>query len=321
MKVLLTGATTPLGQRVFRSLHGAHDLSLLVCAEERAAWSGPQPTGCAIVDSDLVTPEIYGPAVRGVEVLVHVLEYCQAPDPELIHVNLKGTQSLLHAFGAWGTPRLLVLLSSALIEAPYPDDPDPDPAAFGSTWLASRVAAEARAHHWAQRTGVETVVVRAGHAYGASGIDGPLSGWLDAAAASAEADGRLKLEGADVPLPFVHVDDLADAIGGRVGGRAMPGECHLVGPLYRCEAVAMLGSLGQVHDALCRRAERTPRRDAQGRSLRRRILSTLVKDRAVPSAPAFLRRPPVRQANAAWQQTYGAPRVGDVADALIGGAC
>ncbi|MCB9744308.1 MAG: NAD(P)-dependent oxidoreductase [Alphaproteobacteria bacterium] len=318
MKVFMTGATTPLGRRVFDKLSGAHQMALLVRPEEEAAWEGPTPD-CTLIVSDPVTPERYGPALAGADVVLHLGELSQAPDPRLVHVNLKGTQSLLHALSAYGPPRLLVHLSTALLQDPAPEDPDADPGLYGSTWLATRASAEARVALVARRLRLETLIVRAGHGYGAAGIDGPLSGWLDLAAESAERDGKLTLEGEGVPLPFVRVGDLAEAIAGRVAGRAAPGERRLVGALSRVEAVGMLASLGQVHDRLCRMTERAPQR--QERSLRRRLVSRLAPERALPELPAFLRAQPVSAPNAAWVKRYGPGTVSEVSEALVGGAC
>ena len=241
MRVVLTGATTPLGRRVVQrllSLTPRPELVLLVRPEERDTWRGTMPDAKLVI-ADLVTPELYGPALAGATVCLHLADLSQAEDPRLLEVNLKGTQSLLHAFGAYAQAERFVLLSTALLDQPAPDDPDVGPERFGSMWLATRAGAEARTIHWARRLGVETVIVRAGHPYGASGIEGPLSGWLDAAAASAESDGRLSVEGAELPLPFVHIDALAEALTQRALGELLPGERRLVGSVSRADAVGL----------------------------------------------------------------------------------
>ncbi|MCB9795443.1 MAG: NAD(P)-dependent oxidoreductase [Alphaproteobacteria bacterium] len=318
MRIVLTGATSPLGRRVFRKLDEQHEMVLLIRPDEAAAWEGPTPD-CERIVSDPVTPERYGPALAGADAVLHLGELSQAPDPDLVHVNLKGTQSLLHALSAHGPPELLVHLSTALLTDPAPEDPDADLGLHGSAWLATRASAEARVALTARRLGLRTLIVRAGHGYGAAGIDGPLSGWLDLAAASAERDGRLTLPGEGVPLPFVRVDDLADAIVGAVEGRPAPGEQRLVGALHRVEAVGMLASLGQVHDRLCRMTERAPQRGE--RSLRRRLISKLAPERALPELPAFLRAQPVAAPNPEWVARYGLGSVSEVSEALVGGAC
>ncbi len=316
MKLLLTGAGSPLGRRVFLGLQ--HDHEVIVLARPDEDLRGIQPE--LVVRADLLTPDRWGPQVSGVQAAVHLAEVCQASEGQVLDLNLKGTQSLLHGLSAYGSPELLICLSSALIDQLYPDEPDVDPKRFGSAWLAWRCAAEARLHHWTRRTQVPTVVVRSGHRFGAVGIDGPLTGWLEAAAASAEGSGRLELDAADTPLPFVHVDEVARAIVARVGGEPMPGEQHLVGSLYRTEAVGMVASLAQVHRRLCARTERSPRLSPRT-SLGRRLRSLIEQDQALPSSPRYLRRSSLTGPNQAWRATFGARSVDEIVEALVGGAC
>ncbi|MBK7758307.1 MAG: NAD(P)-dependent oxidoreductase [Deltaproteobacteria bacterium] len=322
MRVVLTGATTPLGRRVVQrllSLTPRPELVLLVRPEERDTWRGTMPDAKLVI-ADLVTPELYGPALAGATVCLHLADLSQAEDPRLLEVNLKGTQSLLHAFGAYAQAERFVLLSTALLDQPAPDDPDVGPERFGSMWLATRAGAEARTIHWARRLGVETVIVRAGHPYGASGIEGPLSGWLDAAAASAESDGRLSVEGAELPLPFVHIDALAEALTQRALGELLPGERRLVGSVSRADAVGLVTTLAAVHDRLCQSTERQPQRE-RPRPRLRRLLAYVSRSESLPVVPSFLRRPVVRAANPAWVTRFGAADVGGLVDALVGGAC
>ncbi len=316
MKVLLTGAGSPLGRRVFLGLDPQHELTVLARPDEDLR--GIQPR--SLVRADLLTPDRWGPQIAGVEVVVHLAEICQASEGQVLDLNLKGSQSLLHGLSAYGPPKLLIYLSSALIDQLYPDEPDVDPKRFGSAWLAWRCAAEARLHHWTRRTQVPTVVVRSGHRFGAVGIDGPLTGWLEAAAASAEGSGRFELDAADTLLPFVHVDELARAIVARVDGQAMPGEQHLVGTLHRTEAVGLLASLAQVHRRLCARTERSPRLTART-PLGQRLRSLIEQEQALPSSPRYLRRTTLTEPNQAWRASFGVRSVDEIVEALVGGAC
>lgn len=302
MKVLVSGHDSPLGRRVVLGLQDDHELVLHDTVER-------------------CTPDRWGAHIDGVEVVVNLAERCQAPQPEVLEVVLKGTQSLLHGFGAYGSPKRFIHLSSALIGAGTPDEPDIDPKRYGSAWLAWKSAAEARVNHWTRRTGVETVVVRSGHAFGAVGIDGPLTGWLEAAAASAEGNGRLELDSADTLLPFVHVDELARSIVARVDGEAMPGEQNLVASLHRVDAVGLLASLGQVHRKLCQRTERkavvvTPRTP-----LGERLRGLVKSGEELPRSPRYLRRAPIRRLDGAWTDAYGQRGLDEVVEALVGGAC
>lgn len=303
MRVLVTGAGSPLGRRVVRALSG-EQLVQLVRPDQQAA-SG--------LKADLVVPDSYGPAIGPVDAIVHVDTRAQADDGALLDTNLKGTQSLLHAC-AWLKPKCLIHLSTALLDHPSPDEPDVDPGRYGSSWLAGQCAAEARVNLWARRTGTETLVVRAGHVYGAVGVDGPLSGLLQAAATSAEGTGVLALRGAQTALPFVHVDDLAKALAKRVRGDAMPAERTFVQKLGRAEAVGLVASLAEVHRAFCARTERTARLIEP----KDRLSRVLGQDGELPR---YLQRAPLRRANPAWTESYGVRRLNELAEALVGGAC
>ena len=273
MRVLVTGAGSPLGRRVVRALSG-EQLVQLVRPDQHAA-SG--------LKADLVVPDSYGPAIGPVDAIVHLDTRAQAHE-------------------------------GALLDHPSPDEPDVDPGRYGSAWLAGQCAAEARVNLWARRTGTETLVVRAGHTYGAVGLDGPLSGLLQAAANSAEGTGVLALRGAQTALPFVHVDDLAKALAMRVRGDAMPAERTFVQKLGRVEAVGLVASLAEVHRAFCARTERTARLIEP----KDRLSRVLGQDGELPR---YLQSAPLRRANTAWTESYGVRRLNELAEALVGGAC
>jgi NAD(P)-dependent dehydrogenase (short-subunit alcohol dehydrogenase family) len=323
MRVVLTGATTPLGRRVVQrllSLTPRPELVLLVRPEERDTWRGTMPDAKLVI-ADLVTPERYGPALAGATVCLHLADLSQAEDPRLLEVNLKGTQSLLHAFGAYAQAERFVLLSTALLDQPAPDDPDVGPERFGSMWLATRAGAEARTIHWARRLGVETVIVRAGHPYGASGIEGPLSGWLDAAAASAESDGRLSVEGAELPLPFVHIDLLAEALTQRaLWASCSPASAAWWAPSPAPTPWASSPPWPPYTTASASPPSGQPHRE-RPRPRLRRLLAYVSRSESLPVVPSFLRRPVVRAANPAWVTRFGPADVGGLVDALVGGAC
>lgn len=319
MKILLTGAGTPLGRRVLLGLRDAHEVMVLVRPGELDALRRAE-LKVTLVEADPVTPERYGPRIAGAQVLVHLDQIAQAPDGELIDHNLKATQSLLHAFSAWGEPQRLVHLSSALLDHPSPDEPDVDATRFGSAWLATLCASEARVALYARRTGVETCIVRAGHSFGAMGLQGALTSWLEAAASSAEGRSRLDLQGTQIPLPFVHVDELARAIVARAEGQTMPGERRFVAQLSRVNAVGLLASMEQLHKSMCELTFREPPpvRTHIGARLIRRLKGELQDETTVPR---YLRVQPLRVPNADWVSHYGPRQRSQIVDALVGGAC
>ncbi len=319
MRVLLTGAGTPLGRRVLLGLRESHEVLVLVRPGELDALRKAE-LGVTLIEADPVTPDGYGPRIAGTQVLVHLDQLAQAPDGQLIDHNLKATQSLLHAFSAWGEPERVVHLSSALLDHPSPDEPDVAADRFGSSWLATLCASEARVALYARRSGVETCIVRAGHTFGALGLQGALTSWLEATAASAEGRARLDLQGANIPLPFVHVDELARAIVARVEGQEMPGERRFVAQLSRVNAVGMLSSIEQLHKSMCELTFREPLtvRTHIGARLIRRLRGESVDETTVPR---YLRVQPLRVPNADWVAHFGPRQRSQIVDALVGGAC
>ena len=89
MRVVLTGATTPLGRRVVQrllALSPRPELVLLVRPEERDAWRGAAMPGSVpeaeVVVADLVTPERYGPALAGATVCLFDSLHLLQPDEQ-----------------------------------------------------------------------------------------------------------------------------------------------------------------------------------------------------------------------------------------------
>ncbi|MBK7758883.1 MAG: hypothetical protein IPI35_21310 [Deltaproteobacteria bacterium] len=131
--------------------------------------------------------------------------------------------------------------------------------------------------------------MRAGHSHGARGIEGPLSGWLDAAAASAESDGRLSVEGAELPLPFVHIDAPRKALTQRALGELFPASAAWWAPSPRADAVGLVTTLARVHDRLCQ-VHRAPAPARAPRPRLRRLLAYVSRSGPRPWC-RVLRRP------------------------------
>lgn len=227
MTVAVVGAGGPLGRCLLAAL-GAGVLA--VCDPDL-----PVPAGRVVV-GDRVQPERWGPALRGVETLVLLLDRC-GPDPGVLQRDLKGAQAVLHAFTAWGTPRRLVLCASALLDDPEPVDPDAPAARYGSTWLAVRASVEARVLQLARALapeGFEAVVLRAGHLVDLPGAESPLDAHL--------AAWRAGTEGSFPAWPFVsHRALLADLVDA-VGGREVPGQERFLPGFSRATCVQAVAS-------------------------------------------------------------------------------
>ncbi len=287
MKVLVAGAGG-LAERLRARLAGDHELLQLSALAIR--------------------PDAYGPELAGLEVLVLVLDQ-GGSDADLLERDLKGSQALLHAFTAWGAPRLLLVVSTALLADQEPIDPDVPLTRYGSAWLATRAAVEARCLHLSRRLDLEALVVRVGHVHGDDGVAGGALETRLAAVREAAASGQeLALAGLEVGLPFVHADVLVDALAARLGGTALPGEQVLVDRFSRVDAVGAVWTLAELHEALAAAAGKPAWRKEQpvkGPGLTSRLLGSIVPSKAPVVVPDYVKRAPVRRAPRAWRKAFG----------------
>ncbi len=253
-------------------------------------------------------PDAYGPDLAGLEALVLVLDK-GGEEPELLERDLKGSQALLHAFTAWGDPKVLLVVTSALLADPEPIDPDVPLSRYGSPWLATRAAVEARCLHLSRRLDLETIVVRAGHVHGGKDvIGGILESRLAQVRAAALSGRALTLPGQEIGLPFVDADTLISALSSRLKGESIPGEQVLVDRFCRVDAVGAVWSLAQVHEAQARQAGLPALQKEQSikePGLTSRLIGSLVPAKAPELVPDYAKRAPLRRAPRAWRKAFG----------------
>ncbi len=259
-----------------------------------------------------IRPDAYGAELAGLEALVLVLDQA-APEPELLERDLKGSQALLHAFTAWGDPRLVLVVTSALLADPEPVEPDVPMSRYGSAWLATRAAVEARCLHLVRRLALETVVVRVGHVYGDPDVrGGGLETVLEQVRTSAASGEELALPGLGIGLPFVAAEPAVEAIAARLDGTLIPGEQVLVEGFSRVDAVSAVWTLAELHDALAGLAGRPARRKelaTRDPGLTSRLIGSLVPSKAPEPVPDYRRRAPMRLAPRAWRKAHGERRL------------
>ncbi len=275
--------------------------------------------GLLSLTGEAIQPDAYGPELEGLEVLVLVLDQ-GGGEPTLLERDLKGSQALFHAFTAWGDPKLLIVVTSALLADQEPIEPDVPVGRYGSPWLATRAAVEARCLHLSRRLDLETVVIRTGHVYGDEQVrGGGLEPLLERVRASASSGEELTLAGLGVGLPFVAVDPLVETIAARVGGTTLPGEQVLVDRFSRAEAVGSVWTLSELHDTWARLAGKPAwRRDLalKDPGLTSRLLGSLVPSKAPKLVPDYQRRAPMRRVPKAWRKVYGEPELAAVAETI-----
>jgi nucleoside-diphosphate-sugar epimerase len=122
MRILLTGADTPLGTLAASSLRGSHEVRL--AGTQATAPAGLE--GLPYTPADLREPDQVAPLVDGIDAVAHLAPHARmaTPDPaaerEALLIAARGTYVLLHAALKAGVKRL-VLASRLDLMAAYPE--------------------------------------------------------------------------------------------------------------------------------------------------------------------------------------------------------
>ncbi|HEY2730198.1 MAG TPA: NAD(P)-dependent oxidoreductase [Polyangia bacterium] len=202
MRVLVTGATGSVGSAVTeRFTRDGYRVRALVRA-------GTAPAGAEPIEGDITDRAVLREAVRGVDLAVH----CAAAVSDLetcLRVNVDGTRCLIEALAAAGRRARLVHISTVSV---YDDAAGPDYDEESALWTTTEGAygfskAEAeRLLHTGTGRDVASIVLRPPLILSTH----PRSRWGPLAIARARTE-----EGCLLPfpeLPYVHVDNLVDAI-------------------------------------------------------------------------------------------------------------
>jgi nucleoside-diphosphate-sugar epimerase len=233
--VAVTGAAGDLGSRVAERLVQASEVRRVV---------GLDVTRGQVEQVTWRRADVRDPALRsklsGVETVVHLAtdRRPDAPTAERRALNVRGTDTVLTAAAAAGVSRV-VLLTSAMVYGPAPDNPvplpddapvraEPDLTLVGDWVEMERLAAAtARAH-----PSLDVVVVRPASLVGPS-ADGVLPRLF-------EAPRLLAISGSEAHWQFCHVDDLVEALVWAATGR-------VDGPLtVACEGWLQQGDVERV---------------------------------------------------------------------------
>lgn len=191
--ILVTGAGGFIGSALCPALAARGHA---VLAGLRRAGASPEGAG-AVVIGDIGPTTDWSPALRGVEIVIHLAQRAHAgPDPAVLAVEPAAVVALVRAM-KMASARRLVLISSikAMGEATQPgrplraDDPPRPEDAYGRAKLAGEHAAAAAA----RETGIELVVIRPPLVYG-PGV-------------RANFAALIRLAGSGLPLPFAALDN------------------------------------------------------------------------------------------------------------------
>lgn len=270
LTVAVAGACGPLGRRVCRRLVDHCRVESVVGFDRRP---DPGIAGLKYVTGDAGDLDLE-PLLADVDVLVHLVSALE-PWPDEApkeSSDAKVTRRLLEAAGSAGVKRL-VLMSTAMVYGAWPDNPVPLTEAsllrpipdFG--FAVSKAEQERFAARWAEEhPAVGVVTLRPTATLAEEHV-----GWVVRSLRSAA-----KLSGdSEVPVQFLHLDDLASAV-----------ELCVVGNLTGVFNVAPQGwiSSGTALDLM----GRTPRVDIPEQFLRR-LAGWWWEHRLAPTGPGVLR--------------------------------
>jgi nucleoside-diphosphate-sugar epimerase len=209
MKVLVTGATGVLGGAVVRALL-AEGWQVRALVRPGRSLAGEN---VEVVEGDLCDEASIAAAVRGVDAVVHAAARVATTGKweEFAEANIRGTRRLIGAARNAGVKRIVHISSLSVYDVPRDgvtiteDSPYESESNARGHYSRSKLAAD-RLALWEAQHGAPVVVLRPGLLYGA-GKRPPL------ARQAFNAGGfKLILARPDYPLPFSHVDNVADAV-------------------------------------------------------------------------------------------------------------
>ncbi|GAB3213155.1 NAD-dependent epimerase/dehydratase family protein [Marinactinospora thermotolerans] len=159
-RVVITGVAGRVGPTVREGLRG--EVGDLVLVDRRRLTAGEGET---VIEGDVTDPDVARKAFEGADAVVH-LAGCsdEAPFRELVDANITGTFTVLEAARRSGVRRV-VLAGSNRVTGAYPIHhhvfPD-EPLRPDGLYAVSKAAVEALGQMYADKFGLEVVVLRLG---------------------------------------------------------------------------------------------------------------------------------------------------------------
>ncbi len=210
MKVLVTGATGFLGSAVVRRLQAeGWSVRALVRPGKTLPFDKVE-----VVEGNLYDDVSVAAAVRDIDAVVHAGARVATTGKweEFAEANIRGTQRVIRLAHAAGARRIIHISSLSVYDVPADGVTITEDSSFESEsnsrghYSRSKLAADRLALWEARQHGAPVVVLRPGLLYG-PGKRPPL-----ARQAFNASKWKLILARPDYPLPFSHVDNVADAV-------------------------------------------------------------------------------------------------------------
>ncbi|MFL6142311.1 MAG: NAD-dependent epimerase/dehydratase family protein [Labedaea sp.] len=221
MRILLTGATGNIGSHVLPELlRRGHSVRALVLPTHRRRW----PAGVSVVPGDLTDPGTVGPAVSGVDTVIHlaaVIPPRSDEDPGRARaVNVDGTANLIAACRTQPGPPRLLFTSTFDVHGHTMDRPPPrrvdDPLVATDPYTAHKIECE----RLVQQSGLTWAIFRL--------TDVPVLGPREPHPIMFEI-------GLDNRIEALHADDAALAIAGALDVPEVWGRVLFVGGGPSCQ--------------------------------------------------------------------------------------
>ncbi|MHB2029872.1 MAG: NAD-dependent epimerase/dehydratase family protein [Acidimicrobiales bacterium] len=220
MRIFLTGGAGYIGRRTALSLTQAGHL--VTASDVRTV--GTATPEIETIEVDATDLSELTSAARGSEVIIHLASLMSdlcAEDPlKATKVNAVSAAAVLECAKVLSVPRVIIVSSIAVYGSDARYKSDDLPLAEGATryvagglrvYGATKLYGELLAEHYAATSNMTIIVLRPGVVYGESRRRGKTS--KCASLLSAPSDSApLKFENGQLTVPFVHVDDVADAL-------------------------------------------------------------------------------------------------------------
>ncbi|MGC2288409.1 MAG: NAD(P)-dependent oxidoreductase [Thermoplasmata archaeon] len=168
--ILVTGATGKVGSHLVPRLL-AQGLPVRALVRQGPNVQRLRELGAELVEGDLLRAESLGPALKGVETVVHLAAFFRGATPEQAReVNLVGTEQLVTAAQQAGVEKFIFASTSTVyppgLNRPAQEVDSPGPTAPSTAYPASKVAAEAKLMEADHDAALGLCILRLGFVYG-----------------------------------------------------------------------------------------------------------------------------------------------------------
>jgi dihydroflavonol-4-reductase len=246
-RAFVTGASGLIGSALLTRLRERGD-AVVALARSDAAATALRERGAEVARGDVLDENALVAGMQDCEVVFHVAgvnALCPADPAELLHVNVRGAETVVRAAARAGVPRLVNTSSASALgeaEGSVGDEASPHRGSYMSTYERSKHEGELAAFAAARRAGLPLVTVNP------SSVQGPGRSGGTGRILIAYLNGRLRAF-IDTNISLV---DIRDCVEGHLlaAERGTPGERYVLNSatLTSREALEVMSALTGVGD-------------------------------------------------------------------------